>query len=154
MPYFEQAIEIHAPVHRVFAALTDPKRGYDWNPNIVDVSDIETYPPQEGTSWRQVIMVAGRATKLQCQIVQWDPPRQGELRVSGDQRATIWTRCTAHGEDTRVVQAMEFAVPGGALGKLAEGMIRGALQREVKQTLQRQKQILEREYREESASPV
>lgn len=154
MPYFEQAIEIHAPVDRVFAALTDPKRGYDWNPNIVDVSDIEAYPAQEGTSWRQVIMVAGRVTKLQCQIVQWDPPRQGELRVSGDQRATIWTRCTAHDDDTRVVQAMEFAVPGGALGKLAEGMIRGALQREVKQTLQRQKQILEREHREESGSPM
>ena len=154
MPYFEQVIEISAPVERVFAALTDPKRGYDWNPNIVDVSDIEAYPPREGTSWRQVIMVAGRATNLQCQIVQWDPPRQGELRVSGDQRATVWTRCTAHNHDTHVVQAMEFAVPGGALGKLAEGMIRGALQREVKQTLQRQKEILEREHREESSSPV
>jgi hypothetical protein len=86
MPTIEDSIEIKAPVAAVFAALTDPHRTGEWNPNIIEVCDITDGRTREGTSWRQVAMIAGRKVNLTCRIQRFEPPYLGELDIAGDQR--------------------------------------------------------------------
>jgi uncharacterized protein YndB with AHSA1/START domain len=136
---------IAAPVERVFDAITDPKQGSRWNPNILAVTDLSSFPVQKGTTWRQTTVMLGRPTELDCQIVGFEPPHQGVLHVSGPQQATIVTSCLPTERGTRVTQVVEFHLPGGPLGGMAAKFIGPRMQRELDETLNRLKEIVERE---------
>ncbi len=145
MPTIEDSIEIKAPVGEVFAALTDPHRTGEWNPNIIEVRDITEGTMREGTSWRQIAMIAGRKVNLTCRIQRFEPPYLGELDIAGDQRGRVLTVCRETSEGTQVTQSLEFVPPGGMLGQMASTMLQPMLRRELTQTLARQRDILERE---------
>jgi uncharacterized protein YndB with AHSA1/START domain len=145
MASVEDSIVIQAPIDHVFSAVTDPRRTLEWNPSIVEVSDISGYPVHVGSSWHQVASVAGRMVKLTCRIVELRPPFEGILDVSGDQHGRVVTRCQESGGHTRLSQMIEFVPPTGMMGRMALTVIQPALKRELSHTLARQKDILERE---------
>jgi uncharacterized protein YndB with AHSA1/START domain len=144
MTQIEESLNIKAPLEAVFQALTDPRRTVEWNPNIIEVSDVE-HPVRVGSSWRQVTMVAGRRMNLNCRVERYEPPHVGVLHISGDQTGKTWTKCQAVDGTTRVSQGIEFEVPAGMFGRVAAGFARGMLQRELAHTMARQRDILERE---------
>jgi uncharacterized protein YndB with AHSA1/START domain len=145
MTVIQESIEIRAPIDRVFAAITDPRRTMEWNTSIAGVTELQGYPPRLDTTWKQIAVVAGRQARLDCRIVAWAPPHEGVLQISGDQRARVVTRCEPVADGTRVTQIVDFVPPGGLLGSLASGVIGGALRRELAQSLQRQRDTLQRE---------
>ena len=145
MPVVEDTIDIRAPIDRVFEALTDPRRGPEWNPNIVDVQMLSGMPIGEGTSWRQVTVMLGRPTNLLCRITRYRAPHEGLLEVSGAYGGRIWTLCEENGGVTRVTQRLEYEIPGGALGRMAAGLAGTAIRREMVKGMQRQRETLERE---------
>lgn len=145
MTVVEQSIDIRAPIERVFAVVTDPRRGPEWNPSIVEVSDFSGYPIYPGTTWQQVVMVLGKPMRLMCRVQEYVAPYSGVIEVSGDQRGRIWTRCDASGGVTRVTQGMDFIPPGGMLGRLGMGMMRGRIQQELYGTMVRQRDALDAE---------
>jgi uncharacterized protein YndB with AHSA1/START domain len=142
----EESIDIRAPAALVFLALTDPRRGREWNTSITEIRDVTGLPVQVGTTWTQVVTMMGRAMTLHCRVIEFDPPRGGVIEVSGDQRGRLWTRCQEHGGVTRVTQGMDFVPPGGALGRLGMGLARGMISRELNKTLTRQRAVLEQEF--------
>ncbi|MGI8824760.1 MAG: SRPBCC family protein [Chloroflexota bacterium] len=148
MPRFEVTIDIRAPAPTVFAGITDPKRSTEWNPNIVEISNLIGYPVSEGSTWDQVVVVNGLRIRLQCRIAEYKPPHYGLLRVSGGNQAEIVTQCERIDDTTRVTQIIDFVMPGGKLGQLASGLVKGQVQREVQRGLERQRDTLERESRE------
>jgi len=141
----EHSVDIRAPIDAVFAALTDPRRGPEWNTNILDVAGFSGYPLQVGSTWRQTMMMMGRPTTLNCRIAQWDPPYEGLLEISGGQRAQVRTQCRPVGASTRVTQVLDFVPPGGALGRLAANLAVSAVRREMAVAMERQRAALERE---------
>lgn len=146
MARVQQSVEIRAPQAAVFAAVTDPRRTLEWNPNIVDVREVSSGEPALGTTWRQTAMIAGRPLELRCRIARWDPPRSGTLEIAGAQRATVVTECIHLGQATRVVQTIDFDPPGGILGGLAGPLIGQQLGRELARSLHRQRAALEGEF--------
>ena len=56
------------------------------------------------------------------------------------------TRCDPVPGGTRVIQKVDFTMPGGKLAALAGGLAKSALQSEIGRGLQRQREIVEREY--------
>jgi uncharacterized protein YndB with AHSA1/START domain len=140
-----ETIDIKAPIDRVFTALTDPRRGSEWNPAISGIQDITPGPTQTGTQWKQSTVVAGRPINLLCRITRLDAPTLGVLEVSGDQRGKITTYCSQVDGATRVTQTLEFVPPSGLFGGLAGGFISNALRREVVRTMDRQRTIIEGE---------
>lgn len=145
MPEVRESIDIRAPIERVFAIVTDPHRGMEWNPNILDVQNVSTSTPGEGTTWQQTTVMLGRPTQLQCRITRFHPPRDGVLEITGQYRARITTRCEEVDGATRVTQILEFVPPGGPLGKMAANFIKPTLHRELSETLNRQRESLESE---------
>lgn len=145
MASVEESIDIGAQPEVVFAAITDPRRAGEWNPNVIEVSDVDPYPARLGTTWRQRTVILSRPVDLSCQVVQFDPPHAGVLKISGPQRGRITTRCSPIPGGTRVSQAIEFEPPGGLLGRVGANLATPAIHAELTRTLQRMRETLERE---------
>jgi uncharacterized protein YndB with AHSA1/START domain len=145
MARVEDSVDIRAPIEIVFAAVTDPRRSLDWNPTLVDVSNMTGLPPAVGTSWRQIANYVGRRVTLDCRIAEYNPPHEGVLDISGDYAGRIVTLCESVQGATRLVQTIEFEPPGGIAGRLAMAVIQPVIKREIDRTLTRQREILERE---------
>ncbi|MBV9281477.1 MAG: SRPBCC family protein [Chloroflexi bacterium] len=143
MATVEASIDIKAPIQQVFATITDPRRAPDWNPNVIEVKDVSEGQLGEGSTWRQVTLILGRQANLVCRIARFQPPHEGLLEISGDQRATIRTTCQSQGAYTRVTQVIDFVPPGGVVGRMAAGLLGPTLKNELTQTLERQRQALE-----------
>jgi uncharacterized protein YndB with AHSA1/START domain len=152
MGQVEHATDIEAPIDLVFSALTDPRRGSEWNPNIIEVTEVSDAVVRKGTTWRQKALVIGRREDFVCRVAEYDPPRSGVLEISGPHHAKITTRCEPRGGVTRVLQKMEFKVPGGILGRLAAGFVGERLKRELTQTMERQRLTLEKEVKDGSGT--
>jgi uncharacterized membrane protein len=142
-----ETIDIRAPQDFVFAAITDPRRTMDWNSNIVELGRLSENPPRPGTTWSQTAVMAGRPAKLNCRISAWNPPEIGVLDISGDQTAKVTIRCTSAGSATCVEQTIDFKPPGGLIGAVAGNLIAQQVRRELRKTLQRQRDVLEAENR-------
>jgi uncharacterized protein YndB with AHSA1/START domain len=140
-----ESVDIMAPIDRVFAALTDPHRGQDWNPAITEIEGITPGPVHSGTQWIQSTLIGGREIKLECTITRLDPPTYGVLEVTGGQRGSIATHCTPINGGTRVTQILSFVPPGGIFGQMAGGFVSNALRREMMRTMERQRTIIEAE---------
>ena len=147
-----ESIDIRAPTDRVFAALTDPWRGSEWNPAITGIQDITPGPVRIGTQWTQSTHIAGRPIQLVCRITELQAPFLGVLDVSGDQQGKITTRCAEVPGGTRVTQTLEFVPPGGIFGQMAGGFIGNGLRREMVRTMERQRSVLEQEFGAERES--
>jgi uncharacterized membrane protein len=143
VPQVRETTDIRAPRDVVFEAITDPRRTMEWNPNIVDLRDVQGIPVGVGSHWIQATRIAGRMLELQCRIVRWEPPAIGVLEVSGPQQAVITTECVSIAGGTRVVQTIDFKPPGGLIGAMAGGLIGQQLMRELRGSMKRQKAALE-----------
>ncbi|HEX6508205.1 MAG TPA: SRPBCC family protein, partial [Chloroflexota bacterium] len=153
MPTIQENIDIRAPIDKVFAALIDPRRGPEWNPNLVRVEDVEAGPARAGTEWRQTTMVAGRPINLNCRVTKLDAPKFGVLEVTGDHQGSVTTMCEERDGMTRVTQTLQYNLPRGMFGQMAGGFIANALRREMVRTMDRQRTILERENASSDRSP-
>jgi uncharacterized protein YndB with AHSA1/START domain len=140
-----ESVDIMAPIDRVFAALTDPHRGQDWNPAVTGIEGITPGPPRVGTEWIQSTLIGGRELKLVCTITQLEAPTYGVLEVSGGQRGSITTHCSPIDGGTRVKQVLAFVPPGGIFGQMAGGFVSNAIRREMMRTMERQRDIIEAE---------
>jgi uncharacterized protein YndB with AHSA1/START domain len=145
MTRVEADIDIRAPIEMVFSAITDPRRASEWNDNVTEVTNVSDYPVRQGSTWRQVTIVAGRPTNLNLRVASFRPPYEGLLEITGGQKGTIRTQCEKIPGGTRVRQVLDFVPPGGALGRLAAKAIGPVIHHELAQALERQKAALERE---------
>lgn len=145
MASVEETADIAVPVDRVFSALTDPRRTTEWNKNVLEVQDISDDVPREGTTWTQMTLVSGRPARLTCRVTVYRPPHEGVLEISGDYKGRTWTVCKPNGAGTRVTQGIEFTLPGGPLGRMASGLVSRLMRNELRDTMARQRAVLEEE---------
>ncbi|MGH2442905.1 MAG: SRPBCC family protein [Chloroflexota bacterium] len=136
-------IDVAAPITLVFAAVTDPKRSVDWNPHIIEVSNLSSYPVVEGTTWQQVVSAMGQTLRVNCRVSLMKAPMEGVLQVDGPQRARIITRCSRIGKLTHVEQSVEYDTGKGVAGAMAARIVQPFLRREVEHSLQRMRRDLE-----------
>lgn len=144
MTRVEESTQLEAPMEMVFLQVTDPRRVSEWNPSVIEVQDVD-YPLRVGASWRQTVSVLGRIERVTCRVIRYEPPVHGELEVSGDREARLWTHCDPSGSGTRLTQGIEFEPPGGRLRALVGTAAAVTMRRELRATIERQRETLERE---------
>jgi uncharacterized membrane protein len=150
--HVQETVDIAAPIEEVFAVITDPVRSLEWSAEVIDVRDVSDQPVQEGTTWQQVVSIAGRPVDLHCRIVELRPPYEGVVQISGDHQGRIRTRCEATEQGTHVTQEIDFVPPGGILGLVAGGLIGPAMKRELRRTMDRMRETLEGQTGEEGGA--
>ncbi len=142
------AIEIDAPVERVWETVMDPGHLKDWVTIHRSVRDVSDDPLRRGSTMDQVLQIRGVSFHVHWTVVDLEPPRRADWdgRGPAHTRARILYKLTGDGEGpTRFEYTNEFTVPGGALGMVASKVIVGGQsEREAWASLARLKALIER----------
>jgi uncharacterized membrane protein len=110
---------IDAPVERVFALSSDFKRYPEWNVNYAEVLEITGPGDTVGTKIHAVGQVLGRKMESWYEIVEADPPRLLQMTTHEPSPSTTTTRLTPAGTGTDVSLEVEYELPAGIFGEIA-----------------------------------
>ncbi len=142
------AIEIAAPIERVWETIMDPHRLKDWVTIHKSVSRVSDPPGEPGATMDQVLVIRGVSFKVHWTLADVSAPTTAQWEGRGPARslARIRYELTARGEDrTKFEYTNEFNPPGGMLGNVASRVVVGAAsEREANNSLSALKQRLER----------
>jgi len=121
MATVERSIVVKAPLERIFAFLADHANDPQWLPGMVGSRNFTG----EGTDyrWEWTFKMAGISFDGTGQVLEYDPPGRYAVKTQGGVVSTwAWT-LEPEAEGTRLSLRMEYAIPGAALGKLAEKLL-------------------------------
>ena len=141
-----ESIVIAAAPERVWETVMDPTLLERWVTTHDSVADATSGPADEGDSFTQKLRLAGKSFKVDWTVVEADPPRLARWQGDGPAGSTARVVYRLEPEDggTRFDYENEFALPGGALGKVAGGLLSAAPgRREARRTLDRLRTLLE-----------
>jgi ligand-binding SRPBCC domain-containing protein len=158
MPQIERTVEIHAPIERVFAFITDIRNHARVSPpetreELLEAGDI---PMRLGTTVRLRARYGGVRWTLASRITAFDPPDAShpdsayfrDEQIHGPfavWKHDHWFESTAGG-GTRLTDRFTYAAPLGPLGRLAERFWLNAQLRHLLEHMQTaEKQLLESE---------
>lgn len=142
MPTVSHSVTIRRPVQDVFAFVTDVRNNPRWQSNLVEARQLTQGPLRAGSGFREVRRLLGRQVHVTTQVTDYGPPARFAIRSTSGP-VPFQGRFAFEDADgsTRVTFTLEVQAVGPM--KLAEGMVRGALQRDTEAALGRLKAILE-----------
>jgi uncharacterized protein YndB with AHSA1/START domain len=142
----ERSIEIAATPERVYDLVMDPRRLGDWVTIHVGLRQAPTGELREGSELVQCLRLAGRRFDVHWEVVHAEKPK----RVVWEGRGPVHTRAKVvydfdpNGDEKTCFSYMnEYTMPGGPLGRIAAGVLRGTSQRESERSLEKLKKIIE-----------
>lgn len=141
-----ESIVIAAPPERVWETVMDPTLLERWVTTHDSVAQASPGPVAEGDSFTQKLRLAGKSFEVDWTVVEADEPRLARWQGDGPAGSTANVVYRLEPEDggTRFDYENEFALPGGALGKMAGGLLSAAPgRREARRSLDRLRTLLE-----------
>lgn len=141
-----ESIVIAAPPERVWGTIMDPSRLELWVTTHDSVSGASPGPVSAGDSFTQKLRLAGKSFKVDWTVIEAEEPRMARWEGDGPAGSTARVVYRLEPEDggTRFDYENEFALPGGAFGKVAGGLLSAAPGgREARRTLDRLRTLLE-----------
>jgi carbon monoxide dehydrogenase subunit G len=141
----ERTIDIAAPPDEVYETVMDPRRLDEWVTIHVNVEGAPNGRLEQGSEMRQCLKLAGTKFHVDWRVVRDERPTRVEWEGKGPMRtkARVTYDLEPNGEGTRFGYMNEYTLPGGALGRLAGGRLRGVSARESERSLERLKALLE-----------
>jgi carbon monoxide dehydrogenase subunit G len=144
---FDQSIEIERPPADVFAFLAEPGNLRRWQPAVAEVTVDPPGALAEGSRLTEKRTFLGNHVRSTLEVTRLEPDRRLDLgTVDGPVGLRISHRLEARGDGTRLTLVGE-GEPGGAL-RLAGPLLRRAVNRQVRDDLQRLKRLLESDHSE------
>jgi carbon monoxide dehydrogenase subunit G len=129
----EESIHIDRSPEVVYAVVRDLSRAPEWQESLESV-DVEA-----GTEVRRY---AGRRAEASFFVLEDDPPRRFAIRSDGGPaEARAEFDLEPDGDGTRVVFTIDLRLRGAA--RLASGVVKPAAQRELRESLERLKELVE-----------
>ena len=141
-----ESIFLAAPPQWVWETVMDPTLLGRWVTAHDSVAATTPGPLAEGDSFKQKLRLAGKSFEVEWEVVEADPPRVARWVGDGPAGSTakVSYRLEPEGDGTRFEYRNEFALPGGALGKVAGGLLSAAPgKREATRSLERLRALLE-----------
>jgi uncharacterized protein YndB with AHSA1/START domain len=141
-------IDVAAAPERVWEIVMDPHRLGDW---VTIHRRVAHVPPQlrRGATFEQTLNLRGAPLHVTWTVVDVDPPRRAVWEgrgPAGSHASIVYELAEGEHGHTRFAYTNEFTPPGGPLGAVAGRVLVGGLsQREAQRSLQRLKQLVERE---------
>ena len=138
----EKSIQINCLPERAFAFATDFSNAAKWQIGLVEARTLSEGPVRVGTTYLWVSKFLGQKMEVKSEVTVWDPPTRYEYKgVSSPFPLKGGYSFQAEGGGTLVTLFGE-AEQGGFF-KLAEGMMRGQMDKQLDDTLQALKKALE-----------
>jgi uncharacterized protein YndB with AHSA1/START domain len=148
MSTVQVAIDIDAPIERVWETIMDPRRLKDWVTIHKSVSKVSDPPGEPGATMDQVLVIRGVSFKVHWTLDDVKAPSLAQWEGRGPARSVARIRYKLAAEDegkTKFEYTNEFNPPGGMLGNVASRVVVGAAsEREAHNSLAALKKLLER----------
>lgn len=123
MATITRTIEINAPVERVYGFMTDPNNLPEIWPSMVEVSDV--HRNDDGThSFDWTYKMAGIPFHGHAEASEVEKNKRVVSKNEGGIPSTFEYLYEAVGGKTRFTMKVDYEIPGKALGKLAEPIVR------------------------------
>ena len=139
---FEKSIHINCPPEQAFTFATDFSNASKWMVGFVESKLLTDGPAGAGTVYMFASKFLGQKIEMKSEVTVWEPPTRyaykgldGPFPVAGN------FTFKAEGGGTLVTVSGE-AEPGGFF-KLAEGMLKGQMDKQMTDTLEGLKKALE-----------
>ena len=141
------SIEIDAPPEKVWDVLMDPERLGDWVTIHRQVDRVSDRPLKDGSTLRQELCLRHVNFHVRwtveearpCELAVWDG--KGPARSKAH---SVYRLSPNDNGGTRFDYENEFALPGGAFGKVAGGLLSAAPGgREARRTLEKLRTLLD-----------
>ncbi len=147
MATIERSVDVERPADEVWAVLEDVRQIPVYSPSTVAVTDAPERITAAGQRFRQAILVLGRRFESDWIVTELCPGRkvamEGTIGVGA--RYCLVEEVDPQGpERSRLTVRITFTLPGGLLGRLAEGLgAQRRAQREAEEVLANLKSHLE-----------
>jgi uncharacterized membrane protein len=142
---FDLEVTIARPVEDVFAYVSDPAHLPEWQESALAADWIE-----RGKRFRERRTFLGRTAEVELEVTAYEQDRRFDVKsVSGPVRFEIRHAFAATDEGTSLQLTAEAAV-GGAL-RVAAAMAKKQAERQFRSDLERLKEVLEEERRDEES---
>ena len=142
MVSYRNSIVVNAPKERVFEYVNEPRTLPDWMIGIEDIYNVRG--SGEGQQYDWTFKMLGLSLRGQSIVVDYvqnvRASHQGIGMIDG-----VWTHlCEDTAEATRLIVDVEYELPFFVLGRLAESATVRRNDRDIKKSLKRLKEIVER----------
>jgi uncharacterized membrane protein len=156
MGRISRGINIHAPLDVCWELNADATRLTEWNPSILEVRDVTGRLDKVGTTYTGVISAMGRRFPGRNVVTRVEPNRLVETEGTGvaGAKARLLVTFEARGDVTRVIVTIDYDLPGGIFGGIAEKLFATKqLEDQLKASNQGFKALAEREAAKAAAPP-
>ncbi|MBA3630938.1 MAG: SRPBCC family protein [Actinobacteria bacterium] len=148
MAHIARTIEIDRPPEEIFDYITDLDRLTEWATMVKETRDLGERPIKQGTTFSQTVKAAG-SVDIDCdwQVKQLERPRHVHYEATapgGGEMQMSQTVTLLDGGRSRVEIDLDYEVPGGILGQIADKLVfEGQNEKEADASLANLKRILE-----------
>ena len=145
MSQVRREVEIDASTETVFALLTDLSRLPDWSTITLETHDPTSSPLKKGDRFNQTLRILGRRMETEWLVTELDAPHQVAYQATGPGGAQLEMRQTVKDAvaGSTVAFDVEYRLPGGFIGDLAELIAGRRNEREIEHSMQNLKDLAE-----------
>ena len=123
MPRVETSNTINAPIEKVFDVIVDPKVTSQWSTGVSEVTNIKGNPWEKGSSTDLTYHVLGMKLTQHMVTSEIEKPRKVVYQMTGGLPGTAEFVLEPQGKATKVDIKIDYSVPGGILGKIANQLL-------------------------------
>ena len=142
MVHVHKEIHIDAPVHKVFEFTNDANNFPEFWPSLIAAEDVE-YLDNGGTRFHYVYKMAGMTFEGESEDIEVIPDQLIVNETGGGIPSNWRWQFTPDNGHTQLTLDVDYEVPGRALGKLAEPIIRKLNENDVNTMLSNLKMLME-----------
>ena len=140
-----ESIEIGLGPVDVFAYVSDPARGSEWQGEIIGTKVEGDERIRPGTRWVDTRKSRAGRYRVSYEVTEFDPPRRTAFKTLGGPLSlvgSVQVEPVNEGSGSRVTIRLQYE-DGRGIGKLLTPLVRRQSQRQVPKDLDRLKQVLE-----------
>jgi carbon monoxide dehydrogenase subunit G len=122
MAIVQRNVQIKASPQETMALLSDASRWPDWYPGMTEINVVDPFPEQGGKVTFKV-KSAGVTMPITETVLDYQPDKLQLFQMEGMLSGRARWEVTPEGDGTRLTTTFDYALPGGVIGKLADGLI-------------------------------
>lgn len=125
MTVVDFGVELNATPEEAWAVVSDPHNLPQWDRHIASVEGVPAGGLRAGVRYVTVMSFVAIRARIQCHVLEWEPPLRTVIRLTGVIQATVSTTLTRLPPDRCWLEhRVDFRFRGGPLGSFAARSLR------------------------------